>query len=81
MRRKYFHNLHHLPLTQIELKFKVKVEEEEEVASRKGRYTPPVLSRDISLQLILQPGRFQIIIYSFDTFKTRYFINLYPLEF
>jgi hypothetical protein len=50
MRRKYFHYLHHLPMTQIELKFKVKVEEEEEeIASRKGRYSPPVLSsRDIS---------------------------------
>jgi hypothetical protein len=36
MRRKYFHNLHHLPLTQIELKFKVKVEEEEVASERAG---------------------------------------------
>jgi hypothetical protein len=58
-------------LTQIELKFKSKVEEDEEVAARKCRYNFQYQAeRDISLHLVLQPDGLQILLYSFDTFKT-----------
>jgi hypothetical protein len=50
---------------QIELKIKAKAEEE--VATRKRRYNLTTVKQ---IFLILQPDRFQILIYCFDTFKT-----------